>query len=63
MNNKELIIQWLYTKYDEHNTYYDYCYNIYYEILDYCCKNNLRINIPTNVFLGHLISIIYDTYQ
>lgn len=63
MIKKNQLYNWLIKKYDGQNNYYDYCYSIYYEILDYCSKNNLEISIPEDVFLGHLISVIYETYQ
>jgi hypothetical protein len=59
---KREIIQWLSTKYDDKMTMFDYCYSIYYEILDYCSKHNMILLSKEDIFLGHLISILYKTY-
>ena len=59
---KRHIINWLKTTYDGKMTMLDYCYEVYYEILDYCWKHNMHIQPKKEVFFGHLISILYQTY-
>ena len=53
---------WLNTNYDKHSTMLDYCYDIYYEIINYCTNNNMAIVPKNEEFFGHLISILYKTY-
>lgn len=53
---------WLNTNYDKHSTILDYCYDIYYEIINYCANNNMAIAPKNEEFFGHLISILYKTY-
>ena len=60
---KTKILLWLNTKYNKDSTMLDYCYEIYYEILDYCINHNMVIIPKNNVFFGHLISVIYKTYM
>lgn len=60
---KREIIKWLCQKYDNNTTMLDYCYSVYYEILDHCSKNNMILLLKKDIFFGHLISILYKTYQ
>lgn len=61
-HEKREIISWLMTKYDDKLTMLDYCYSIYYEILDHCCKHDMILMSSNEIFFAHLISILYKTY-
>ena len=55
--------EWLNYRYHNDLTVYDYCIDIYNEIQNYCDKHNLIINMPEEEFIGHLISVLFHTYN
>ncbi len=60
---KMKMVNWLNTNYGKHLTMLDYCYEIYYDILNHCNNHNMIIIPGKNEFFGHLISVIYKTYM
>jgi hypothetical protein len=56
------ISTWLNTNTTEELKIYDYCLDIYHLINSYCIDNNYVINISKEKFIGHLITILYQSY-